>query len=137
MVLAYHGRDTDYDEIRAALRIKPFGAPAANVRLLTAFDVRVVYSTTSLVGLRQMLDDGHPVIAFVKTGNLPHWTYDTDHALVVIGYEGATLFVNDPDRPDGPITVGADDFELAWLERDYYFAALSAGQDQDGSGLCL
>lgn len=58
MVLAWHGRDVRYDEIRAVLRIRPFGAPAANVRLLTAFGVRVVYSITSLAGLRQLLDDG-------------------------------------------------------------------------------
>jgi hypothetical protein len=34
-----------------------------------------------------MLQEEHPVIVFVRTGELPYWTYSTDHALVVVGYD--------------------------------------------------
>jgi uncharacterized protein YvpB len=72
-----------------------------------------------------MLQEGHPVIVFVRTGELPHWTYSTDHALVVVGYDENLLYVNDPAHPEAPVTVPRGDFELAWLERDYFYALIA------------
>jgi len=35
--------------------------------------------------------------------------------------------VNDPDRSENevPISVPRDEFELAWLERDYYYSLVT------------
>jgi ABC-type bacteriocin/lantibiotic exporter with double-glycine peptidase domain len=124
MVLAHLGHTIGYLQLLELLKIRPYGAPASNIRLLENLGLSVVYSKTDLAGLRAMLQEGHPVIVFVRTGELPHWTYSTDHALLVIGFDENLLYVNDPDRSTAPIAVPLDDFELAWLERDHYYALI-------------
>lgn len=125
MVLNYLGRAIDYARLLQLLKIRSFGAPAGNIRLLTALDTTPIYSQTDMLGLETLLQQRHPVIVFVRTGDLPHWTYNTDHALVVVGYDENTIYVNDPDRREAPIAVPHSNFELAWLERDYYYAIIT------------
>jgi ABC-type bacteriocin/lantibiotic exporter with double-glycine peptidase domain len=125
MVLAHLGHTIDYPQLLKLLKIKPYGAPAGNVRLLENLGLNAVYSKTGLPGLQAMLQEEHPVIVFVRTGELPHWTYSTDHALVVVGYDENLLYVNDPAYPEAPVTVPRGDFELAWLERDYFYALIT------------
>ena len=125
MVLAHLGHAIDYPQLLTLLKIKPYGAPAGNVRRLENLGLNVVYSKTDLLGLQAMLQEGHPVIVFVRTGELPYWAYSTDHAVVVIGYDESLLYVNDPARPEAPVTVPCGDFELAWLERDYFYALIT------------
>lgn len=125
MVLAHLGHTIDYPQLLRLLKIKPYGAPAGNIRLLENLGVTVVYSKTDLAGLEAMLQAGHPVIVFVRTGELSYWTYNTDHALLVVGCDEGLLYVNDPNRSEAPIAVPRGDFELAWLERDYYYALIT------------
>jgi ABC-type bacteriocin/lantibiotic exporter with double-glycine peptidase domain len=125
MVLAHLGHAIDYPQLLKLLKIKPYGAPAGNVRLLENLGLNVVYSKTGLQGLQAMLQEEHPVIVFVHTGELPHWTYSTDHALVVVGYDENLLYVNDPAHSEAPVTIPRGDFELAWLERDYFYALIT------------
>ncbi len=129
MVLAYWQRDISYSALLRLLRIQPYGAPAGNIRLLSALGVRVTYSTTNLGGLKALLDRGLPLVVFVRTGELPYWSYQTDHAVVVVGYDEGHVYVNDPDKSDAPIAVPAGDFELAWLERDYAYALVAPSED--------
>lgn len=124
MVLSYWGREIPYNSLLRLLRVQPYGAPAGNIRLLSSLGLRVTYSTTNLTGLQSLLDQGSPVIVFVRTGELPYWAYTTDHAVVVVGYDEGHVYVNDPDRSESPIMVSRGDFELAWLERDYAFALI-------------
>ncbi len=122
MLLIYLGRSLDYARLQQLLNIQPYGAPAGNIRRLAQLSLNVTYSQTDLNGLETMIQQGRPVVVFVRTSELPYWSYSTDHALVVVGYDDDYLYVNDPDR-DGteiPIAVTRGDFELAWLERDYY-----------------
>jgi len=125
MMLAYLNRAMDYAELLSLLRIKPHGAPAGNIRLLASLNLNVVYSKTDMVGLEAMLQQGHPVIVFVRTGELPYWTYSTNHALLVVGYDESQLYVNDPYCSEAPIAVPRGDFELAWLEHDYRYALIT------------
>ena len=125
MVLAYLERGVDYGRLRQLLKIKSYGAPASNIRLLAQLDLVVTYGVTDMVSLENMLAQGQPVIVFVRTGELPYWDYNSDHALVVVGYDENSLYVNDPYFPDVPFTVSQGDFELAWLERDYYYALIT------------
>jgi ABC-type bacteriocin/lantibiotic exporter with double-glycine peptidase domain len=78
MVLAHLGYAIDYPQLLKLLKIKPYGAPAGNVRLLENLGLNVIYSKTGLAGLQAILQEEHPVIVFVRTGELPHWTYSTD-----------------------------------------------------------
>jgi uncharacterized protein YvpB len=126
MALAHLGRAVEYPQLLQLLNIKPYGAPAGNIRLLSALGATVAYSQTDVQGLETLLQQGQPVIVFVRTGDLPGWTYSTDHALLVVGYDEETLYVNDPDRAEAPQRIPRSDFELAWLERDYYYAVISA-----------
>jgi len=128
MVLSYLGRDVTYAQMLRLLKIKPHGAPARNILLLNAargLNAKVVYSTIDMAGLAEFLRQKQPVIAFVKTGNLPYWTDNVDHAVVVVGVDETQVYVNDPDRDDGPISILHGDFELAWLERDYAYAQIT------------
>ena len=126
MVLAYLDRVMDYAALLSLLKIRPHGAPAGNIRLLASLNLNVVYSKTDMVGLEAMLQQGHPVIVFVRTGELPYWTYSTDHALLVVGYDESQLYVNDPYYSEAPIAVPRGDFELAWLEHDYRYALITS-----------
>jgi ABC-type bacteriocin/lantibiotic exporter with double-glycine peptidase domain len=127
MLVTYLGRSLDYARLRQLLNVQPFGAPAGNIRRLAQLNLNVTYSQTDLNGLKAMVQQGRPVIVFVKTGELLHWAYSTDHALVVVGYDDDYLYVNDPDRDETetPLAVPRGDFELAWLERDYYYALIT------------
>ena len=125
MALDYLGHRVDYPRLLKLLKIKPYGAPASNIRLLAALGLNVVYSKTDLGGLEAMLEAGHPVIVFVRTGDLPYWTYSTAHALLVVGFDEDRLYVHDPHSSDAPIAVPRHDFELAWLEREYYYALVT------------
>ena len=130
MVLAYWQRDIDYSALLQLLNIKAHGARANNIlRLAHASQLRVqvAYSATDLTGLMDLVLAGQPVIAFLRTGQLPYWTYSTDHAVVVSGFDTNLLYLNDPDRlaSESPIGVSKGDFELAWLERDYFYALIT------------
>lgn len=127
MVLAHLGRPQPYADLLQLLGVQPFGAPARNILRLSQLNLTVSYSQTDLSGLITMLDQGQPVIVFVRTGELPHWRYSTDHALVVVGYDDDQVWVNDPDRSaaESPLAVPRPDFELAWLERDYFYALIT------------
>jgi ABC-type bacteriocin/lantibiotic exporter with double-glycine peptidase domain len=125
MILESLDAAAPYAELLQLLKVKPFGAPASNIRFLERLSLRVIYRVTNMAGLEQLLMVNQPVIVFVRTSELPYWTYATDHALVVVGFDNAHIFVNDPYFDNAPITVTRGDFELAWLERDYYYATIT------------
>jgi predicted double-glycine peptidase len=50
---------------------------------------------------------------------------DTQHALVIIGYDDDSFFVHDPAFPNAPIQIDQDELYLAWLEFDYAFAVVT------------
>ena len=127
MVLKHLGLTLSYSDLLELLKIRSYGAPAGNIRLITQLGLSVTYSVTDLPGLIQLLEQGSPVIVFLRTGDLPYWKYNTDHAIVVTGYdsEAHQLFVHDPYANEAPIAVTQGDFELAWSERDYHFATIT------------
>jgi hypothetical protein len=50
--------------------------------------------------------------------SVPHQRQQSDGDCLA----ACALYVNDPHCSEAPITVPRADFELAWLERDYYYA---------------
>jgi len=125
MVLDYLGAAVPYADLLKLLRIRSFGAPAGNIHQLERLSLSVSYRVTNMGGLEELLTSGQPVIVFVRTGELPYWNYQTDRALVAVGFDENSIFVNDPYFADAPIVVPRGDFELAWLERDYYYAVIT------------
>lgn len=125
MVLDYLNHSIDYPRLLQLLKSKPIGAPASNIRVLEQLNLSVTYRVTDMGGIENLLAQGQPVIVFVRTGELPYWDYSTDHAIVVVGIDDAAVYVNDPYFTQAPIAVSRGDFELAWLERDYYYALIT------------
>jgi uncharacterized protein YvpB len=126
MILDFIGHGVDYLQLLQLLRIRSYGAPAGNIRLLTQLGLTVDYSVSDIEGLYRQLNDGQPVIVFLRTGDLPYWKHQTDHAVVVVGFDDVaqSIYLNDPYFDVAPIVVPQGYFELAWLERDYYFATI-------------
>ena len=126
MVLEHLDRAISYRDLLQLLRIRSFGAPAGNIRLLAQLGLDVTYSVTDFNGLTKLLDEGLPVIVFLRTGDLPYWQHAADHAVVITGYDSETrqVFVNDPYTDEAHIAVAQGDFELAWSERDYHYAII-------------
>ena len=127
-VLRNLGRAVDYQSLLKLLDIRSYGAPAGNLRRLSQLGLRVFYRSGNVSGLEAQLAKGKPAIVFVRTRELPYWEQDTAHALVIVGYDREAIFVLDPFYPaEAPIAVARGDFELAWLERDYYHAVIQEG----------
>lgn len=122
MVLAYLGLSVTYDQLLQLLRVDWFGTPASNIRELGNLGLNVFYQGGTLADLKGHLSNNQPCIAFLKTGELPYWDESIDHAVVVVGVDDQSIFLNDPAFPNAPIQVSHGDFDLAWLERDEFYA---------------
>ncbi|MFP4394476.1 MAG: C39 family peptidase [Anaerolineales bacterium] len=125
MALAYLNQAIRYNRLLDLLDIKFYGAPASNILRLATLGLDVTYSKTSTRGLKILLHQQHPIIVFLRTSELPYWSYATNHALVVVGYDVRHIYVNDPVFEKAPLKVSQGDFELAWLERDYAYAVIA------------
>ncbi len=126
MVLTYLRVTVHYQRLFKALHIqKGLGTPFPNIRALTQFGINITYQQGALIDLYTFLRNDRPIIVPVKTLELPHWTEDTDHAIVVVGIDEQSVYINDPAFASAPIPVSHGDFGLAWLERDEYYAVLA------------
>lgn len=124
MVLAYLGRAMPYERLVELLGTRWFGTPAGHIERLEQLGIAVTVADLSLPAIHQYLDAGLPVIAFVSTADLPYWSEDTDHAVVVVGLDDEAVYVNDPFFPHSPQAVPRPAFELAQLRFDHRCAVL-------------
>jgi len=126
MALAFWG----VSELQATIAVRighveGAGTPARNITRLTGFGVEVEWHDDGTVdALRRAVIDGKVAIVFLRTGELPYWDHDSPHALVVVGVEAETVYVNDPAFENAPIPVPLGDFELAWGEFGYQWATV-------------
>jgi ABC-type bacteriocin/lantibiotic exporter with double-glycine peptidase domain len=126
MILNYIGVPTGYRRLLKLLDIVPeLGTPSFKLRNLERLNVTVDYGQGTLNLLYQQLLKGQPSIAFVQTGELPHWSYNTDHAVVVVGMDDEYIHLNDPEFDLAPLLTPIGDFDLAWLARDELYAVLT------------
>ncbi len=125
MVLKYYDLSHPYQRLLSLLEIKPFGAPAPNVQRLTRLGVSVTYEASSLEELEKQITLNHPCIVFLDTGELPYWSEKTSHAVVVVDMDDHYVYVNDPAFDKAPQSISWGDFDLAWLERGYYYAVVT------------
>lgn len=126
MVLGFWQIAYPLAQLRRLLEVIPdVGAPAFNVRNLERLGLRVEYRQGTLGVLHAHLDSGQPPIVFVRTGELPYWDTDVNHALVLTGMDGACVLVNDPFFAKAPISIPPGDFDLAWLEHNEMYAVIT------------
>jgi hypothetical protein len=126
MALAFFSISESQPAIAAQIgHIEGAGTPARNITRLEDFGVKVEWNEYGMLGdLRRAIDNDHVPIVFLRTGELPYWDQDTPHAVVVVGIEADTVFVNDPAFESAPIPVPTGDFQLAWDEFGCQWAAL-------------
>lgn len=124
MVLAHLGKNPDYNRLLKLLKVKPFGTPGRNLKNLASLGVEVIYREGSLNEVKDHLLNGRPCIALVRTAELAYWTYSIDHAVVVVGFDEKTIYLNDPAFETSPQAVSVTEFELAWMEFDYRYSVI-------------
>ncbi len=121
MVLAFIGIEWSEATLRQILRIEERGTPIDNIDFLESEEnLKIIKDNMTLCNLKQYLDQGIPVIVSLWTEPLPYWHKDSAHAVVVVGYEGESLLVNDPKYPDAPQNVTQDAFMEAWEMFEYF-----------------
>lgn len=105
MVLAYQGRQMREQELAEILGTQSFGTPISHVNILQAYQYQVTYRSFSETELKTYLLQGIPVIVRVWTGMLTYWTEETFHVVVVVGYDEAQVYLNDPAFTAAPQIV--------------------------------
>ncbi|WP_231911265.1 C39 family peptidase [Candidatus Promineifilum breve] len=127
MVLAYSGTFRNQEELAVQLGVQPYlGAPARNIHRLAESTNQVITESGALETLGEWLNNDVPVIAFVQAGELPYWRgQQLQHAVVIVGIDQETVWILDPDTGLEPVSVGLDDFMLAWSELDNLCAIIT------------
>lgn len=125
MLLVHWQDPVDPERVAQLLDTKAFGTPAPHIHRLTQWGYSVTYQSGSLATLRRLLANGIPPIVFVLTGSLPHWSFNTPHAVVVVGMDDQVALVNDPAFGEAPQSVPLDAFLLAWAEFDNRYATIT------------
>lgn len=128
MVFHYWGIDADQERLARQLGVEPgIGVPASHIKRLASRAISVTYDTGEWEELEGWLATDVPVIAMVQAGEFTHWQGESfQHAVVIIGYDLAQVWLLDPAAESLPITVSIDEFMLAWGEMDYRYAVLQS-----------
>lgn len=114
MVLTYWGLSADRSDLIEQLGTDPqVGTPGSRVLQLRLRDYSVIYRAVTDLELQQWIDQKIPVILLVDTAQLPYWSSRTAHAIVLIGLDGLTAYVNDPAFDTAPLSVPFADLLLA------------------------
>lgn len=88
--------------------------------------VDVVFADGAIHDLQNYLALERPLIVFVQAGELPHWRgCVSQHAIVVVGIDEASVSVLDPAAGSQVIDVPLGDFLLAWGELAYLYAVIT------------
>lgn len=107
-------------QISHILGTREGGTPGYAVKNLATVGLRATYQSWSISQLLVALDQGRPVILFVRTGFLDHWKEDLAHAVVAVGYQEEQAFlIHDPALVAGPTAVSWNGLLAAWIEFRY------------------
>ena len=124
MVLDYLQVPFRYERLLALLRVQFIGARFSNLQQLESLSVSVLVERGEIETLRLYIDQGLPPIVLVATGQLSYWNENTGHAVVVVGLEENLVHIYDPAFSDAPKKISVDEFMLAWIDADRFYAIL-------------
>ena len=128
IVLNYLHISIPYSRLLQLLETDRAGSYFSKIKKLEAdlgLVVELVQGNDDLDLFYRYLDQALPVIVFVNTAELKsYWTVPTFHAVVVTGLDNELIYLHDPYFPDAPKEVQRDEFLLAWLEQDYWYAVI-------------
>lgn len=126
MVLVRSGLVISQAELNRLFELTPAGVPLSRLGRLGRYGVQVtIRRNGDLPDLYQAIAQNIPPIVFMRTAPLPYWSEDSQHAVVVSGYDETHLWLNDPAFPDAPQKVLAGELMLAWDEFDNAYALLT------------
>jgi ABC-type bacteriocin/lantibiotic exporter with double-glycine peptidase domain len=125
MALRHLGQEQTQSTLNHLLGLTSIGTPYSTIRRMETLGVNVALRTRTSNELQAAIDAGLPVIVFVMTGDLPYWHDNTSHAVLVVGYDDASIMLNDPAFEQAPQPVAWADFMLAWSEHDFMCAIVS------------
>lgn len=127
MVLDYLRIQCEYHQLVRTLGTHSgYGTPFSHIQALQKLGVSVRYQTGTLQDLYIALQQGWPAIVPVQTGELPYWeNVRVRHAVVVVGMDSESIYLNDPEFDNGPIQASLGDFDLAWFEQEEIYAILA------------
>ena len=125
MVLQSLNIEKSQKQLNRLFQTTSFGVPFSRIMRLEQFGVTVSINTFGdEATLTQMIDQSIAPIVFLRTLPLPYWQADTQHAVVVIGYDDAHFLVNDPAFDQAPQSVTVEAILLAWDGMDYAFTTI-------------
>lgn len=127
MMLGAIGIDVPYQRLLSTLEVQTWGTRYSNIQFLERLhlDIRIDYRQGVLEDLFAAIDTGYPPAVFLETSELPYWQAPSRHAVVVVGYDDESFYVNDPFFEQAPQTVSHGDLELAWIEADQFYAVIT------------
>ncbi len=127
MALAALGISLSQTALNKLFELTSVGVPLSRLARLEKHRVKVsIHRNGTLEQLIQAIEQDIPPIVFIRTSQLSYWQEDTQHAVLVSGYDGSShLLINDPAFPDAPKTVQTDELMLAWDEFDNAYAQIT------------
>ena len=114
MVIAHYGRNESEDSVRQLLGTTSRGTRAANVTNVVQLGFDVRFGTSNLLQLRATLAANVPPIIFLLTGTLDYWETNDAHAVVLIGVDAASVYLNDPFFDTFAQQTSLANFQQAW-----------------------
>jgi ABC-type bacteriocin/lantibiotic exporter with double-glycine peptidase domain len=127
MALAHLGVVVTQAKLNRFLGLTPAGVPASHLKRLEHYSVKIEFQKGTAKDLKQAIAQGIPPIVFVHTSQLPYWKIDTQHALLVSGYDDETFLLNDPVFPELR-RVSILELMLAWDEFDNRYALITSAR---------
>lgn len=130
MVLTYLGIPTSYQYVASVLRTTPFGTLFSNIANLRSLGHFILVGQGTNEQLMSHIESGLPCIIAVSAHELAYWRQNeppqslNNHAVVVVGFEQNSFYLNDPAFAIAPQQVSVAEFDLAWLEKDNLYAVI-------------
>jgi ABC-type bacteriocin/lantibiotic exporter with double-glycine peptidase domain len=126
MTLDFLGIRKSQRSLNRLFQLTSFGVPFSRLVRLQQFGVSILINTfgdeNELIGA---IEQNRSPIVFLRTRFLPYWQADTQHAVVVIGYDHNYFLVNDPAFKQAPQPISITSFLLAWNDMDYAYALVT------------
>ena len=102
------------------------GVPWPRIERLAQLGVQVTLQEGEETELRKAIARNLPPIIFVRTGELTtYWNADLQHAVLMIGYDATSVFLNDPAFPTAPQQASWGELMLALIPYDFMFALIT------------
>jgi ABC-type bacteriocin/lantibiotic exporter with double-glycine peptidase domain len=126
MILTYLQYPVEEDEVTALFEADDAGVTASRILRLEQWGFQVIYGSTTFQELQAWLAQDLPPIVLVHTQFLDYWATNTAHAVVVVGIEGDSVYLNDPAFDMAPQLASLDGFLAAWIEMDEVAAIITS-----------